>query len=83
MKLYRCLTPTNRLCACGRAAQALKRAGLEFETERVPVSRRRTKRQHILTLTDQPLVPVLVDDAGQVAFPSQAIIEYAAAVTRP
>jgi hypothetical protein len=38
MKLYRCITPSDRLCPCGRVARELKRAGFEFETERVPLS---------------------------------------------
>src|SRR5256885_791335 len=38
MKLYRCKTPTDRLCPCGKVARELKSAGVEFETERAPLS---------------------------------------------
>ncbi|MDX6673318.1 MAG: hypothetical protein QOH11_736, partial [Solirubrobacteraceae bacterium] len=47
MKLYRCKTPTDRLCPCGKVARELKAAGLEFETERVPVSHKPEKRANI------------------------------------
>ena len=35
--LYRCRTPTDRLCACGKVARRLRRAGIDFEEVRVPV----------------------------------------------
>jgi glutathione S-transferase len=56
--LYRCKTPTNHLCACGRVSRALKRAGIEHEEIRVPVRRR--DRDEIEDLTGQTWVPVLV-----------------------
>ena len=64
MKLYRCVTPTDRLCPCGKVARELKSAGIEFETQRMRVSRKPEKRPEIMALTGQPFVPVLVDDDG-------------------
>lgn len=75
MKLYRCKTPTNRACACGKVARELESAGIEFETERVPLSTRPEKRQNIMALTGQARVPVLVDDLGQATSESERIIE--------
>ena len=75
MKLYRCKTPTDRLCPCGKVARELKSAGLEFETERVPVSSTPEKRGNIMELTGQPKVPVLVDDDGTATHDSKRIVE--------
>ena len=75
MKLYRCKTPTDRLCPCGKVARELKEAGLEFETERVPVSSKPDKRANIMELTGQPKVPVLVDDDGTATHDSKRIVE--------
>lgn len=75
MKLYRCKTPTDRLCPCGKVARELKEAGLEFETERVPVSSNPDKRANIMELTGQPKVPVLVDDDGTATHDSKRIVE--------
>lgn len=75
MKLYRCITPTDRLCPCGRVARELKGAGIEFETERVPLSSKPEKRENIMKLTGQPNVPVLVDDDGTATHDSKRIVE--------
>jgi glutathione S-transferase len=75
MKLYRCKTPTDRLCPCGRVARELKAAGLEFEVERVPLSSKPEHRQQIIELTGQPKVPVLVEDDGSATHDSKRIIE--------
>jgi glutathione S-transferase len=56
--LYRCKTPTNRLCACGKVARRLGRAGIDYEEIRVPVRRR--DRDEIEELTGQTWVPVLI-----------------------
>ena len=56
--LYRCRTPTDRLCACGRVARALQRAGYEVEERRVPW--RRSARTDVGALTGQDRVPLLV-----------------------
>lgn len=74
MKLYRCITPTDRLCPCGRVARELKTAGFEFEVECVPLSAKPEQRQDIIELTGQPKVPVLVDD-GRATHDSKRIIE--------
>ena len=75
MKLYRCITPSDRLCPCGRVARELKRAGFEFDTERVPLSARPENRQNIIELTGQPRVPVLIEDDGSATHDSKRILE--------
>ena len=64
--LYRCRTPTNRLCACGRVARELARRGIEAEEIRVPW--RRADREEVEALTGQTVVPV-------VAFGDEAICD--------
>ncbi len=71
--LYRCPTPTNYLCPCGAAARKLKRAGVEFRTERVPYSRK--SRPEIEELTGQRRVPVVVD-GDEIVHDSKRIAEY-------
>jgi glutathione S-transferase len=71
--LYRCRTPTNFLCPCGAVARRLKRAGLEYRTERVPY--RRDGRPEIVELTGQNRVPVLID-GDEVVHDSRRIREY-------
>src|SRR5205807_431440 len=39
--LYRCTTPTNWLCPCGKVARALHREGILFDEVRVPQRRSR------------------------------------------
>ena len=39
--LYRCSTPTNWLCPCGKVARALAREGIGFDEVRVPQRRSR------------------------------------------
>jgi glutathione S-transferase len=56
--LYRCRTPTDRLCPCGRVARELRRRGVEAEQRRVPW--RRSARDEVDALTGQDRVPVLV-----------------------
>jgi glutathione S-transferase len=56
--LYRCRTPTDRLCPCGRVARELRRHGVEVEERRVP--RRRAERTEVDELTGQDRVPLLV-----------------------
>jgi glutaredoxin 3 len=76
MTLYRCRTPTNWLCACGRIARELKKRDLDFE--QVRVSQRRRTRVEIEELTGQKWVPVLVD-GEEVIHDSHRIIQYLAA----
>jgi len=71
--LYRCTTPTNWLCPCGRVARALKRDGVEVEEVRVP--QRRSRRPEVEALTGQRRVPVLVID-GEVICDSRRIVEH-------
>jgi len=55
---FRCRTPTDRLCACGRVARRLRRDGYEVEERRVPW--RRGARDDVDALTGQRVVPVVV-----------------------
>jgi glutathione S-transferase len=71
--LYRCSTPTNWLCPCGKVARALAREGIAFDEVTVPQSR--SRRPEVEALTDQRRVPVLVID-GQAICDSHRILEY-------
>jgi glutathione S-transferase len=71
--LYRCTTPTNWLCPCGKVARALRRDGIPF-TE-VVVPQRRSRRPEVEALTDQRRVPVLVLD-GEPICDSRRIVEH-------
>ena len=71
--LYRCRTPTNWLCACGRVARELNKAGVPYEQIRVP--QRRSDRIEIEELTGQRYLPVLVD-GEEVINDSHRIVEY-------
>ena len=71
--LYRCPVPTNRICACGRAARALDSRGIAYEEVRVPF--RRDRREEVIALTGQQRVPVLVID-GETICDSHRIVEY-------
>jgi glutathione S-transferase len=71
--LYRCTTPTNWLCPCGKVARALEREGTGFTEVRVP--QRRGRRPEVEALTDQRRVPVLVID-GEAICDSRRIVEH-------
>jgi glutathione S-transferase len=71
--LYRCSTPTNWLCPCGRVARALEREGVPFQEVRVP--QRRVARPEVEALTGQTRVPVLVID-GEAICDSRRIVEH-------
>ena len=71
--LYRCTTPTNWLCPCGRVARALTRHGIGFQEVKVP--QRRSRRPEVEALTGQRRVPVLVID-GEVICDSRRIVEH-------
>ncbi len=71
--LYRCSTPTNWLCPCGRVARALDREGIAYEEVRVP--HRRARRPEVEALTGQQRVPVLVID-GEAICDSRRIVEH-------
>ena len=70
--LYRCSTPTNWLCPCGKVARALRREGVQF-TE-VVVPQRRSRRPEVEALTGQRRVPVLVIE-GEAICDSRRIVE--------
>jgi len=71
--LYRCSTPTNWLCPCGKVARALAREGISFEEVVVP--HRRSRRPEVVALTGQRRVPVLVID-GEAICDSRRIVEH-------
>jgi glutathione S-transferase len=71
--LYRCNTPTDWLCPCGRVARALRRDGIAFEA--VVVGQRRSRRPEVEALSGQQRVPVLVLD-GEVICDSRRIAEH-------
>jgi glutathione S-transferase len=73
--LYRCNTPTNWLCPCGKIARALRRDGVAVTEVAVP--QRRSRRPEVEALTDQRRVPVLVID-GEAICDSRRIIEHLA-----
>jgi glutathione S-transferase len=70
--LYRCTTPTNWLCPCGKVARALAREAIRFDEVRVP--QRRSRRPEVEALTGQRRVPVLVID-GEAICDSRRIVE--------
>ncbi len=71
--LYRCSTPTDRLCPCGRVARHLRRADIPFSEVRVP--QRRNRRPEVEALSGQRRVPLLVLD-GEIVSDSRRIIEH-------
>ena len=73
--LYRCTTPTNWLCPCGKVARALARQGIAYEAVVVP--QRRSRRPEVEALTGQRRVPVLVID-GEAVCDSRRIVEHLA-----
>ena len=70
--LYRCTTPTNWLCPCGKVARALAREEIRFDEVRVP--QRRSRRPEVEALTGQRRVPVLVIE-GEAICDSRRIVE--------
>lgn len=71
--LYRCPTPTDVLCPCGKVARALRRHELPFEQVRVPLRSR--DRPEVEALTGQRRVPVLVI-GGEAIHDSRRILEH-------
>ena len=71
--LYRCRTPTDWLCPCGRVARELRSRGVEHETVRVPF--RKADRPEVAALSGQRHVPVLVLD-GEAICDSKRIVEH-------
>jgi glutaredoxin len=70
--LYRCSTPTNWLCPCGRVARALRRHGIEFDEVVVP--QRRSRRPEVEAVSGQGRVPVVLID-GEAISDSRRIVE--------
>jgi glutathione S-transferase len=71
--LYRCTSPTDWLCPCGKVARALRRDGIVYDEVVVP--QRRSRRPEVEALTDQRRVPVLVID-GDAICDSRRIVEH-------
>lgn len=71
--LYRCNTPTDWLCPCGRVARALRRDGIAYQAVAVP--QRRSRRAEVVALSGQERVPTLVLD-GEVICDSKRIVEH-------
>ena len=71
--LYRCSTPTNWLCPCGKVARALRREGIPFSEVVVP--QRRSRRPEVQALTGQRRVPMLVIE-GEAICDSRRIVEH-------
>jgi glutathione S-transferase len=72
-RLYRCRTPTDRLCPCGRVARELREQGIAFEVVRVPW--RSADRREVQALSGQAKVPLLVLD-GEAICDSHRIVEH-------
>jgi glutathione S-transferase len=71
--LYRCPTPTDWLCPCGRVARELRRHGVDHDQVRAPFRKR--DRDEVEALTGQRHVPVLVLD-GETICDSRRIVEH-------
>lgn len=71
--LYRCRTPTNWLCPCGRVARELRRHDVPFDEVRVPW--RRADRAEVQALSGQRKVPLVVLD-GEPLCDSRRIVEH-------
>ncbi|UTI65721.1 glutathione S-transferase N-terminal domain-containing protein [Paraconexibacter antarcticus] len=62
--LYRCHTPTDWLCPCGRVKRELVRAGEDVREVRVPWAK--GDRRDVRALTGQTVVPVAVIDGDAI-----------------
>ena len=71
--LYRCRTPTDWLCPCGKVARELRRREIEFEEVRVALRKR--DRPEIEALSGQRHVPLLVVE-GEAICDSSRILEH-------
>ena len=72
--LYRCRTPTDWLCPCGRVARELRAAGIDHEQERV--AWRRRDRDEVEDVSGQRVVPVVDFGDGEVICDSKRIVEH-------
>jgi len=73
--LYRCRTPTDWLCPCGRVARALRREGIDYDEVRAP--QRKRDREEVEAVSGQRVLPVLVID-GEAICDSKRIVEHLA-----
>jgi len=71
--LYRCRTPTDWLCPCGRVARELRKHDVAFNAVRVPF--RKDARPEVEALSGQRHVPLLVID-GEAICDSKRIVEH-------
>lgn len=71
--LYRCRTPTDWLCPCGRVARELRRHDVAVNAVRVPF--RKDDRPEVEALSGQRQVPLLVID-GEAICDSKRIVEH-------
>ena len=71
--LYRCRTPTDHLCACGRIARELRRQGIDYDELRV--AWRRRDRDEVAAVSGQRVVPLLVLDGDPIC-DSRRIVEH-------
>jgi len=71
--LYRCRTPTDWLCPCGRVARELRRRDVAYDEVRVPW--RRAHRGEVRALSGQDRVPLLVHD-GDAICDSHRVVEH-------
>jgi glutathione S-transferase len=71
--LYRCRTPTDWLCPCGRVARELRRRDVAYAEVRVP--QRRRARTEVRALSGQERVPLLVIE-GEAICDSKRIVEH-------
>jgi glutathione S-transferase len=71
--LYRCRTPTDWLCPCGRVARELRRSEIAADTVRVPWRRR--DRPEVEALSGQRSVPMVVLE-GEAICDSKRIVEH-------
>jgi glutathione S-transferase len=71
--LYRCRTPTDWLCPCGRVARELRRRDVTVNEVRVPF--RKGDRPEVEALSGQHNVPLLVLD-GEAICDSKRIVEH-------
>lgn len=71
--LYRCSTPTDWLCPCGKVARALRTAAIPYDEVVMP--QRRSRRPEVEALSGQRRVPLLVLD-GEAICDSRRIVEH-------
>jgi glutathione S-transferase len=70
--LYRCMTPTDWLCPCGRVARRLRGHDVPYEQVRVPFRKR--DRDEVEALSGQRNVPLVVI-GGETICDSKRIVQ--------